>query len=88
MKWLHENIITINVPLEALRRAHIFSQQVIATINYSDSNQTQLNKIRDDHFVSKIGEEAAKEVISAMPIFQSYPNGRMVGSIALPSKPA
>ena len=64
MKWLHENIVTINVPVEAVRRAHIFSQQVIATTNYSDSNQTQLNKIRDDHFVSKIGEEAAKEVIS------------------------
>src|SRR5882724_11050711 len=64
MKWLHENIVTVNVPKEVVMRAHLFSQQVVPTINYADSNQTQLNKIRDDHFVSKIGEEAVKAVIS------------------------
>ena len=31
---------------------------------------------------------AAKEVISAMPIFQSNPNGAMRGSIFLPIMPA
>ena len=31
---------------------------------------------------------AAKEVIRAMPIFQSYPSGAMTGSIAFPKVPA
>ena len=31
---------------------------------------------------------AANEVISAIPIFQSYPKGRMAGSIKLPNEPA
>jgi hypothetical protein len=65
MKWLHEKIVQINLPLEAVKRAHIFSLHVISTIDYSDSNQTHINKIKDDHFVSKIGEEAAKDVLSA-----------------------
>jgi len=65
MKCLHKQIISINLSLEAVKRAHIFSQQIISTIDYSDSNQTHINKIKDDHFVSKIGEEAAKDVISA-----------------------
>ena len=63
MNWLYENIVTINLPTDAVRRAHHFSLQVIATINYADSNQTDLNKIKDDHFVSKLGEEAATMVL-------------------------
>jgi hypothetical protein len=65
MKWLHENITTVNIPRETIRNAYDFSLKIIDTIDYKDSNQTNLNKIQDDHFVSKIGEEAVKIVISA-----------------------
>lgn len=41
-----------------------FAGKVTETTNYSDSNQSLLKKIKDDHFVSKLGEEAAKIVLS------------------------
>lgn len=37
----------------------------MSTVDYRDSNQTQLKKIRDDHFVSKLGEEAVRAVFEA-----------------------
>ena len=64
MKWLHENIVKVNVDIPAIRRAHEFSLKVTPTVNYKDSNQNKFNKVKDDHFVSKIGEEAAKIVLS------------------------
>jgi len=36
----------------------------LKTTDYSDSNQRIIKKIRDDHFVSKLGEEACKIVLS------------------------
>lgn len=39
-----------------------FAQQVVPTVNYRDSNQSNLLKIQDDHFISKIGEEAVRKV--------------------------
>ena len=42
--------------------ANNFAQQVTPTINYYDSNQTNLIKIQQDHFISKIGEEAVRKV--------------------------
>lgn len=39
-----------------------FAQNVVPTVNYRDSNQSNLLKIQDDHFISKIGEEAVKKV--------------------------
>lgn len=50
----------ISVPNDAKERAREFSVKVTETVNYRDSNQTVLEKIRDDHFVSKLGEEAAR----------------------------
>lgn len=47
---------------EAVVRAAAFADAVIATVNYRDSNQTAKQKIRDDHFVSKLGEEAVRAV--------------------------
>lgn len=50
----------ISIPYEISARAHTFAQAVTETVNYSDSNQAVKEKIRDDHFVSKLGEEAVR----------------------------
>ena len=50
---------------EAVSRAKAFAEAVTATVNYRDSNQTHRQKINDDHFVSKLGEEAARYVFEA-----------------------
>jgi len=53
---------TIQLPHAAVERATAFADAVTATVNYRDSNQTVKQKIRDDHFVSKLGEEAVRFV--------------------------
>ncbi|HRO41931.1 MAG TPA: hypothetical protein PL009_03815 [Flavipsychrobacter sp.] len=58
------NIECVNIPLESVRKAAIFSKEVTATTNYSDTNQFSIAKIKDDHFISKLGEEAAKIVLA------------------------
>jgi len=55
----------IHLSPEAVARAQTFADAVIATINYRDSNQTVRQKIRDDHFVSKLGEEAVRAVFES-----------------------
>jgi len=50
---------------EAVARAAAFASAVISTVNYRDSAQTVKQKIQDDHFVSKLGEEAVKLVFEA-----------------------
>jgi hypothetical protein len=52
----------IHIPAAAVERAAAFADAVTATVNYRDSHQTTLQKIRDDHFVSKLGEEAVRFV--------------------------
>jgi len=52
----------IRLSSEAVERATAFADAVTATVNYRDSNQTTKQKIRDDHFVSKLGEEAVRFV--------------------------
>src|SRR4029078_2997408 len=52
----------VHLPVEAIGRARAFAQAVTGTVNYRDSNQTQKKKIEDDHFVSKLGEEAVRLV--------------------------
>jgi len=47
---------------EAVTRAEAFADAVTKTVNYRDSNQSVIEKIRDDHFVSKLGEEAVRFV--------------------------
>ena len=56
---------TIHVPPEAVTRAKAFAEAVIETVNYCDSNQTLKKKIHDDHFVSKLGEEAVRLVFES-----------------------
>jgi len=53
---------TVLLPPEAVARATAFADAVTATVNYRDSNQDIQQKIRDDHFVSKLGEEAVRFV--------------------------
>ena len=55
----------VHLPPEAVARATAFADSVTSTVNYRDSNQTVREKIRDDHFVSKLGEEAVKFVFEA-----------------------
>ncbi len=52
----------VHLPPEAVTRATAFADAVTSTVNYRDSNQTIKHKIRDDHFVSKLGEEAVRFV--------------------------
>jgi hypothetical protein len=55
----------IQLPPEAITRASAFAEAVIDTVNYRDSNQSRKQKIHDDHFVSKLGEEAVRLVFEA-----------------------
>ncbi len=50
----------VHLPEDALKRAQNFSLAVTETVNYGDSNQSIKEKIRDDHYVSKLGEEAVR----------------------------
>ncbi len=52
----------IHLPPEAVDRAKAFADAVTETVNYRDSHQTLKKKIHDDHFVSKLGEEAVRLV--------------------------
>jgi hypothetical protein len=56
---------TLQLSPEAVSRAQVFADAVVATVNYRDSNQTESQKIRDDHFVSKLGEEAVRSVFES-----------------------
>lgn len=40
-----------------------FAKRVAETTNYADTNQLKTDKIRLDHFTSKVGEEAAKDAM-------------------------
>ena len=55
----------VHLTLEAVSRAEAFASAVTKTVNYRDSNQTLQQKIVDDHFVSKLGEEAVKCVFES-----------------------
>ena len=52
----------VQIPLEIVARAEVFADAVVETVDYRDSNQRKRQKIRDDHFVSKLGEEAVRLV--------------------------
>lgn len=51
---------TILLPENVRKRALAFAVEVTGTVNYEDSRQSITEKIRDDHFVSKLGEEAVR----------------------------
>jgi hypothetical protein len=64
----------VHLPIEAIARARAFAEAVTATVDYRDSNQTQKQKIEDDHFVSKLGEEAVRLVFEIRQCFVEGPD--------------
>jgi len=68
---------TIHLPPEAVERATAFAEAVTETVNYCDSNQRQKKKIQDDHFVSKLGEEATRLVFEARQCVVEGPDYRV-----------
>jgi hypothetical protein len=70
----------IHLSAEAVSRADEFADAVISTVNYRDSNQTLKRKIRDDHFVSKLGEEAVKAVFVSRGCLIDGPDYSVYGS--------
>lgn len=56
---------SVQLSPEAVQRAQAFAQAVADTVDYEDSHQTKKKKIHDDHFVSKLGEEAVRLVFEA-----------------------
>jgi len=53
-------IATIEISSHQIQVAREFALKVIETVDYADSNQSNKDKIAEDHFISKIGEEAVK----------------------------
>lgn len=52
--------VLVTLPPNIVDKAGHFARQVTQTIDYADSNQLNLQKIENDHFISKLGEEAVK----------------------------
>lgn len=52
----------VKIDAAHIKKARAFAAHVVGTVNYKDSNQSNLKKIEADHFVSKIGEEAVRKV--------------------------
>lgn len=63
MKFFN-HIIKVKISQPLSDKAQQFAVAVAKTTNYNDSNQDSLQKITDDHFISKIGEEAVRIVFS------------------------
>jgi len=63
MKYFHA-IHRVTLDEAAFEKANNFATQVTATTDYADSNQLSTTKIQNDHFISKIGEETAKHMLS------------------------
>jgi hypothetical protein len=59
MRFFTTNQI-VSIDVATIQKARDFAENVVKTTNYGDSNQFDLNKIKDDHFISKIGEEAVR----------------------------
>lgn len=71
---LFNQILTEKIDASAIERARDFAEKVVGTVSYADSNQTDREKIRDDHFISKIGEEAVRAVFLRLGCAVSEPD--------------
>jgi hypothetical protein len=58
--WYFETIQEVRLSSSLISRAKRFAKDVTATTNYKDSRQSNIAKIEQDHFSSKLGEEAVK----------------------------
>lgn len=69
----------VSLPVLAVERARWFAANVIGTVDYSDSRQTDSAKVTDDHYVSKLGEEAVRQLLITLgftvdgPDYAIYP---------------
>ncbi|MEM8525366.1 MAG: hypothetical protein AAGG68_12070 [Bacteroidota bacterium] len=54
--------IEVEITAAEMERAKKFAAAVVGTVNYQDSNQSNTKKIQEDHFVSKLGEEAVRKI--------------------------
>lgn len=63
MRYFH-TIQTVEVDRTLVAKAKLFARAVTPTVGYgsgyADSNQHNLKKIENDHFISKVGEEAVR----------------------------
>lgn len=66
--------LTIQLTEKQIARAIAFAKSVIETVNYSDSNQHNRAKIQNDHFISKLGEEAVKIAFEQFHCFVAGPD--------------
>jgi hypothetical protein len=57
-----EQVQIVKLSADVIDRARTFARRVVGTVNYDDSGQSNAKKIEDDHFVSKLGEEAVASV--------------------------
>lgn len=60
MKYFHTPI-EITLSASDLAQAARFADAVVETVDYRESNQFSRQKIRDDHYVSKLGEAAVRK---------------------------
>jgi hypothetical protein len=58
--FTNPRIVQLNAAIVA--KSKKFAGDVVNTVDYKDSNQSIRSKIQDDHFISKLGEEAVKLV--------------------------
>jgi hypothetical protein len=52
----------VHLSSSLISKAKQFAKDVTATTNYKDSRQSNIVKVEQDHFISKLGEEAVKLV--------------------------
>lgn len=67
MKYFETPVILM-LSEEDFARAAQFADAVVNTVNYRDSLQFNQDKIRDDHFVSKLGEEAVRQAFESFAL--------------------
>ncbi|MBU1098392.1 MAG: hypothetical protein KKB34_18075 [Bacteroidetes bacterium] len=61
---LFEKPIIVEIPTKKIYLAKEFANAVVKTVNYNDCDQYKRTKIENDHFISKLGEEAVYLVFS------------------------
>ena len=61
MKPFHQKH-PITLDQTSIEKAKRFASDVVETVDYGDSNQFSKDKIKEDHFISKLGEEAVKKM--------------------------
>lgn len=63
-----------SITSEQKELAKKYADDVISTIDYSDSNQTNLEKIKSDHYNGKVGEFAVYNFLERNKIESTYPD--------------